>query len=120
MFSIKFNSGIPIYRQVVEQVIHLIDLGQIEKGQLLPSVRQMANELNVNPMTISRAWSMLESESVVERRRGVGMVVIRKPRKPDTLLAPAIKQLVDDALQLGVTEKELTEMIRIHLKKKGG
>lgn len=119
MFTIQFNSGVPIYRQVVEQVIHLIDRGQLLKGDLLPSVRKMASELGVNPMTISRAYSTLEQDSVVERRRGVGMVVIRQAQKPNKLLDPAIHQLVSDARQLGLNEKELMTMIRSQWKKKG-
>lgn len=119
MFSIEINSGVPIYRQVFEQVVRLIDRGQIESGELLPSVRQMASELGVNPMTISKAWSMLEAESVVERKRGVGMVVIRRPQKPRQLLGPTIKQLVDDARQIGIGEQEFIGMVRKQWKKKG-
>ena len=119
MFSIQFNSGVPIYRQVVEQVNHLIDRGQLEKGDLLPSVRNLATELGVNPMTVSRAYSTLEQDKVVERRRGVGMIVIRKPQKPNALLDPTIKQLVSDAKQLGLNEKELMARVRIQWKKKG-
>ena len=59
MFSIKFNSGIPIYRQVVDQVVRQIDRGQLDLGERLPSVRQLAGDLGVNPMTVSRAYSML-------------------------------------------------------------
>ena len=112
MFSIKFNSGVPIYRQVVEQVTGQIARGQLEAGQLLPSVRQLANELGVNPMTVSKAYSQLESEKFVERRRGIGMVVIKKAQKPESVLRPAIRQLVDDARQLGLSEKQLTQLIQ--------
>ena len=92
MFSVKLNSGVPIYRQVIDQVNRQIDRGQLEVGAMLPSVRQLAHELGVNPMTVSRAYSQLESDGVVERKRGVGMVVVRKPIRPNGVLKPAIYQ----------------------------
>lgn len=112
MFSVKLNSGVPIYRQVIDQVNRQIDRGQLEVGAMLPSVRQLALELGVNPMTVSRAYSQLETDGVVERKRGVGMVVVRKPIKPNGVLKPAIKQIVADAKQLGLSEKELTKLVR--------
>lgn len=112
VFSVKLNSGVPIYRQVIEQVNRQIDRGQLEVGTLLPSVRQLAAELGVNPMTVSRAYSQLEADSVVERKRGIGMIVIRKAIRPSGVLKPAIKQIVSDAKQLGLTEKELARLIR--------
>lgn len=117
LFSIELNSGVPIYRQIVDQVICQIDRGQIEIGQLLPSVRQLANEMGVNPMTVSKAYSILEDESVVSRKRGVGMVVIKKAMKPIELLRPTLKQLVDDAKQIGLSERDVSKLIRDHWKK---
>lgn len=116
MFSISVNSGIPIYRQVADAVIRQIDRGQLKHGELLPSVRQLANELGINPMTVSKAWSYLEAEGIVKRRRGVGMVVIRKAEKPEQSLRPAITQLIADAKQLGLTSAQLTKLIRHHWK----
>lgn len=112
VFSVKLNSGVPIYRQVIDQVNRQIDRGQLEVGAMLPSVRQLAHELGVNPMTVSRAYSQLENDEVVERKRGVGMVVVRKPIRPNGVLKPAIKQIVADAKQFGLSEKELTKLVR--------
>lgn len=116
MFTISINSGIPIYRQVADAVTRQIDSGQLQHGQLLPSVRQLAGELGVNPMTVSKAWSMLEADGIVERRRGVGMVVIRKAEKPEHSLRPAVKQLIADAKQMGLTSAQLTKLVRHHWK----
>ena len=112
MFTISINSGVPIYRQVADAVIRQIDRGQLKHGELLPSVRQLAGELGVNPMTVSKAWSLLEAEGIVERKRGVGMVVTRKAGKPEQCLRPAIKQLIADSKQLGLTSAQLTKLIR--------
>ena len=112
LFSINTNSGVAIYRQVVEQVVSLVDRGQIEFGDMLPSVRQLALELGINPMTVSRAYSQLEIDGVVERKRGVGMVVIRKASRPNDLLLPAISSLIADAKEIGMTESQLFALIR--------
>ena len=60
---------------------------------------------------------MLESDGVVERKRGVGMVVIKKAEKPGDYLRPAIEQLIADAKQLGYSSTELTKLIRNSWKK---
>ena len=67
------SSGVPIYRQLMDQVRVLLMGGQIRPGDLLPSVRAVATTLAVNPMTVSKAYSALEAEGVVERVRGLGM-----------------------------------------------
>ena len=116
MFSISTNSGVPFYRQVADALVRQIDHGQLHDGELLPSVRELAQELGINPMTVSKAWAKLESEEIVERKRGVGMVVIRKAEKPEQCLRPAIKQLIAEAQQLGLTSTQLTKLIRQHWK----
>ncbi len=112
MFTIQLNSGVPIYRQVFDQVVREIDCGRLKKDELLPSVRQLATELGVNPMTISRAYSLLENEGVVQRKRGVGMVVVKKAEKPADFLGPSIKKLVEDAKKSGLTQTQLIQLIR--------
>jgi len=112
MFTIQLSSGVPIYRQVFEQVVREIDCGRLKKGELLPSVRQLATELGVNPMTISRAYSLLEADGAVERKRGVGMVVVKKAEKPTDYLRPTINQIVEDAKKFGLTQTQLIQLIR--------
>ncbi|MFK7766406.1 MAG: GntR family transcriptional regulator [Mariniblastus sp.] len=116
MFAIQLNSGVPIYRQVVDEIVRQIDRGQLPLGELLPSVRQLANELGVNPMTVSKAYSLLESDSVVERKRGVGMIVIKQAETPIDYLKPTIEQLISDAKQLGISNPQLNKMIKQHWK----
>src|ERR1043165_5679415 len=69
------TSGVPIYRQLVEQIRAQVVGGKLEAGEFLPSVRQVAEELAVNPMTVSKAYSLLEKDEVVELVRGQGMRV---------------------------------------------
>lgn len=65
----------PIYRQLIEQVLALRSSARLAPGAFLPSVRQISEVLVVNPMTVSKAWSLLERDGVVERVRGRGMRV---------------------------------------------
>ena len=116
MFTIHLNSGVPIYRQVFDQVLREIDSGGLEKGDLLPSVRQMATDLGINPMTVSKAWSLLETEGIVERKRGVGMVVLKKAEKPEDYVRPAIDRLVTDAKQVGLSQTQLIQQIKTRWK----
>ena len=76
IFEINPTSGVPIYRQIVDQVHALVAGGTLRAGDLLPSVRQVASDAAVNPMTVSKAYSRLETEGVVRRVRGLGMEVL--------------------------------------------
>ena len=76
-FEVHPSSGVPIYRQIMDQVRALIAGKKLASGDVLPSVRQMAAELGINMMTVSKAYSKLESDGIVSRSRGQGMVVDR-------------------------------------------
>ena len=108
LFSVATGSGQPIYRQLVDQVSRLVAGGQLAAGDELPSVRETAQALAVNPMTVSKAYSQLEAIGVLERRRGVGMVVaaqhIRAQTKAERvdLLRPVLERAAAEALQLEI------------------
>lgn len=74
--KINSSSGVPIYRQIVDQVKTLVATGKLERGAKLPSVRQLSEMLVVNPTTIQRAYLDLENEGVIESRRGQGTYVL--------------------------------------------
>ena len=76
LLNIQPTASEPIYRQIVEQLRRLIAGGQLAHGELLPSVRDVAGFHAINPMTVSRAYGIAESEGLVERLRGKGMAVI--------------------------------------------
>ncbi len=78
LFSIVTGSPDPIYRQLSDQVRRFVAGGQLAAGDELPSVREVAQALAVNPMTVSKAYSLLEAEGVLARRRGLGMVVAER------------------------------------------
>ncbi|MBL0121913.1 MAG: GntR family transcriptional regulator [Betaproteobacteria bacterium] len=108
LFSVTTGSGEPIYRQLVDQVRRLVAGGQLAAGDELPSVRETAQALAVNPMTVSKAYSQLEAAGVLERRRGVGMVVAAQHTRAQTktervdLLRPTLERAAAEAAQLEI------------------
>jgi len=116
LLEINHHSGQPIYRQVIEQIRRQIMAGQLGEDEQLISVRELAAQLNVNPMTISKAYSLLENEGLLERRRGVGLFVAkvatdRKGQAKAKLLEEAMTLAVTAAIQFGIPKKEAAEML---------
>ena len=104
LFSIATGSPEPIYRQLVEQVRRLSASGQLRPGDEMPSVREIAQALALNPMTVSKAYGLLEMDGVLARRRGLGMVVADSApaRAADRagLLRPTLERAAVEARQL--------------------
>jgi len=73
--SITWNDSTPIYRQLRDRVVAMILDGVLKPGDPLPSVRQVAGEFQINPITVSKAYQELVDEALVEKRRGLGMYV---------------------------------------------
>jgi GntR family transcriptional regulator len=105
------HSGVPVYRQLIDQVRFHISSGMLGPGDELPSTRAMSQQLGINPMTISKAYSFLEKDGVIERRPGLPLIVSEfgqresMERKADQLresLAPSVTA----ARQLGITQGE--------------
>lgn len=102
LFSIATGSSEPIYRQLIEQVRRLIAAAVLKPGDVLPSVRDVAVALAVNPMTVSKAYNMLETEGLLNRARGVGMLVAEghRPQGRENLLIPTLQRAAAEARQL--------------------
>ncbi len=105
-FSIQTGSAEPIYRQLMEHVRRRVASGQIKAGDEIPSVRELAQLLAVHPMTISKAYSLLEAEGLLERRRGLAMRVAPQHQRAQPaasrieLLRPALERAAAEARQL--------------------
>jgi GntR family transcriptional regulator len=121
LFELHPSSGVPIYRQIVDQVRAIVAGGKLKPGDLLPSVRQVAGAAEINPMTVSKAYSRLEVEGLVERVRGQGMRV-RQPavtgRIADrkTEFADALAPAIHRAQQLGLTPDQIRSVFDSLLK----
>jgi len=116
MLSLNPSSGVPIYRQIVDQIRQQCASGGLTEGDLLPSVRSIATSLGINPMTVSKAYSQLEAEGLVLRKRGVGMVVTEQSSSystalPQEDLAEDSQKLVDRARALGMNLPDLIDHI---------
>lgn len=118
MFSLNPNSGVPIYRQLMEQVRRMVASGQLQPGTEMPSVRELAVNHAVNPMTISKAYSLLEAEGLLERQRGKAMTIAaqRASRESRTArlerLQPVVEQLAMAARQLELGTDEVVKALR--------
>lgn len=117
MFLLNPNAGEPIYRQLVEQIRRLIASGQLQPGTDMPSVRELANSHALNPMTISKAYSLLEAEGLLERQRGRPMTVASQchSREDEThrllRIQPQLQQLIQAARQLQLSDEILLREI---------
>jgi GntR family transcriptional regulator len=109
----EFNHSQPIYRQLRDRVVAMILDGVLEEGDPLPSVRNVAAEYRVNPLTVLKAYQQLVDEDLVEMKRGLGMFV--KPGARDLLLKGERKKFLEEEWprvfstiqRLGLTQKEL-------------
>ncbi len=111
--SIQWSDGAPIYRQLKDRVIAMMLDGILKPGDALPSVRQVAAEYQLNPITVSRAYQELADEALVEKRRGLGMYVTEGAS--EKLLASERERFLRDEWplvleriqRLGLTTEEL-------------
>ena len=118
MFILNPHSGVPIYRQLLEQVRRMVASGQLQPGTELPSVRELALTHAVNPMTISKAYRLLEAEGLLARNRGKPMTVASQSRAQSPVnkrvqqLDPLLDQIVLAARQLQLSETEFLKAVR--------
>ena len=118
IFSINTGSSEPIYRQLVEQVRRRIAAGQLVAGQEIPSVRELAQTLAVHPMTVSKAFSLLEAQGLLERRRGLSMVVAAQhtQARPSAsrveLLRPSLEKAASESRQLELTSAQVLKLFQ--------
>jgi len=110
---IQPSASEPIYRQIVGQLIRMIASGQLVPGEVLPSVREIAGHHAINPMTVSRAYSLLEGEGQLERLRGKGMAVAAMHRRAQPedrrlkLLEPHLQEIARQARELELTPEPI-------------
>jgi GntR family transcriptional regulator len=75
LFRIHPDSGIPIYLQLMQQVMHAVETGALRSGEQLPAIRALAEDTVTNPNTVAKAYRELEHEGVIELRQGLGAFV---------------------------------------------
>ncbi len=123
LFQIQPTAAEPIYRQMVEQTRRLIASGQLAAGEALPSVREVAAHHAINPMTVSKAYSLLELEGLLERQRGKGMVVaaqrirVKSQAARLDLIDPAIQALAKQINELELPTNVVISRLKEFLEK---
>ena len=115
-FIISPSSGIPIYKQLYSQIERMVLNGYFAVGDNLPSVRQVATNLEVNPMTVSKAYGLLEERGFLTRLRGKGMVVAQRDeavshQEKIEMLNKMITELLIQSKQLGVNHQEIIALV---------
>lgn len=123
MIQINYRDSRPLYEQIKEKIRRLITTGVLAADEKLPSVRELASQLAINPNTIQRAYRELESDGYIYRISGRGTFVSEipeeaSPRKKE--LMASLEDIVTELLFLSVTEEELTSRIHDLARKKGG
>lgn len=111
------QDGVPYYQQVVMQIKTLIAAGRLQVGEQLPPVRKLAEQLVINPNTVARAYRELESDGIVESRRGSGVFVAyaESPlshREKQRRLQERIDSLLAESRQMGIDYETLLQWIR--------
>ncbi len=119
-FSIDPANGVAIYEQVVRQVLFAVAAGVIRPGELVPSVREVARELAINPNTVARAYRRLQDEGLLEPVRGTGLAVAsgapeRCRQKRLELVRARLQQVFQEARQSRLEPNELRALVESEL-----
>lgn len=117
LLVIDHHNGVPAYRQLMDQIKFQVAAGMLPVGMELASTRALSAELSLNPMTISKAYSLLEREGVLERRRGQTLVIRAVPAAEHeaSKLDPLRQQLAEAAVmarQLGIPREQALKLFR--------
>jgi len=113
--SIEFDNNLPIYLQIMNFIKKEIVTGKLKAGDKIPSVRELAAELQINPNTIQRTFQELEREEVVETRRGLGRYVTSEEAKIMTIKKEMAGDLLDNFIngmqELGFSNKDIASIV---------
>ena len=117
LLEIDHHSGVPIYRQIKDQIREQIMAGRLKEGEQLVSVRELAVQLKVTPVTVSKAYSAMEAEGLLIRRRGIGLFIAeiqsdQKNQTKEEILETHLSRAVTTAIRFGLSEEKTGKMLR--------
>ena len=115
-FTLDFQSGVPVYRQMIDQVQGGLATGSLAPGHQLPTVRQVAVDLAINPNTVLRAYRELEIRGVLETQQGTGTFISNRQVRPDDSerdrqLEQLVSEFVARAGAGGFTIQDVAEVL---------
>src|SRR6266700_93661 len=116
-FRLDLHSGVPVYRQIIDQVMGGMAAGTLSGGDQLPTVRQVAVDLSINPNTVVRAYRELEIRGILETQQGTGTFLSHQKVKQDEVeqqrrLTQLVNEFVSRAGAAGFTIEDLLEQLR--------
>ena len=120
--QLDFHSGLPIYTQIVNQIQSQLANGILKPGDQLPTVRALAIELSINFNTVARAYRILDEARIISTQQGRGTYIteIPPPEVTEQLRQDSLSELaerfISEALRLGFSEREVSQMVRDKLK----
>lgn len=117
LLHVDRHSGVPVYRQLEDQIRLAVATGRLAPGEELPSTRVLARELGLNPMTVSKVYARLERDGVLERRPGLPVVVRERAADEETAqrlaeLERRLEPLAHLARRLGIPPGEAAAIYR--------
>jgi GntR family transcriptional regulator len=118
-WQVEYNSGIPVYRQIINQVRAAVAAGAFKPGEQLPTIRALHERLQVNPNTVAKAYRELELQGVIVSERGSGSFIKAQPPRPapgarerKARLKDLYHRLLAEAASSGLSESELLSFIK--------
>jgi GntR family transcriptional regulator len=119
-FQIDSHSGVPVYRQMMDQIRYYIASGLLNPGDQLPSIRELAQQLAINPTTVVKVYSELQHDKVIEMRHGKGAFVSgsssrMSDQEREVALRRLARQLAVEATQMGATPALVVKLVEEEL-----
>lgn len=119
-FSIDPHNGVAIYDQIVRQIKFAIAAGSLGPNQMLPSVRNLSQQLAINPNTINRAFQQLQQEQIISPLRGLGLIVEADARQKcivarQQLLTERLRSVISESLHAGLSAKQIEKLVKQQL-----
>jgi len=123
VFRLNTHSGVPPYLQIVQQVKQALQVGLLQEGDQLPTVKEVVAHIAINPNTVFKAYRELEMLGIIEGRTGSGTFVKKRPVGPSPKVQEALsnqlESWINKARKAGLDEESIEALVRIALNKKG-
>ena len=120
LLHVEVGNGLAVYDQIVRQVKFAVADGALRSGELVPSVRELARELAINPNTVARAYRQLQDDGVLEPVRGTGLSIAAAARRQcqserSKLIRARMRLVLEEALHSGLEPREIESLMQDEL-----
>jgi GntR family transcriptional regulator len=120
LLHVEVGNGLAVYDQIVRQVKFAVADGALRSGEMVPSVRELARDLAINPNTVARAYRQLQEDGVLEPVRGTGLSIAATARRQcqserTKLIRARIRMVLDEALHSGLEPREIESLVQDEL-----